>query len=100
MTDLTPTGPFNIPGCTDERAINYDPKATEDNNTCNYGNTTDPVIDNTINCDNVSEKYKFIIIGILAIFIIILGYIYYTYIKDLKPESKKISEDSFVLQFN
>ena len=100
MTDLTSTGPFNIPGCTDEKAINYNPKATEDNDTCNYNNTPDPVIKNTIDCDNVSQKYKIYIIQILAIFIIILGYIYYTYIKDQKPESKKISEDSFVLQFN
>lgn len=96
--DSTPTGPYSIPGCTDEKALNYNPDATQDDNTCKYNNETEKKIENSNDCSDIESYYKRIIILILLIFIIVLIYVYYTYVQ--KPPSKKISEDSFILQFN
>ena len=73
MEDSDPYGDFKVPGCMDDKALNYNPDATEDDGSCKYPEIKKKESEEKVeDCSKLKKVYELIILAIIVTFILIL----------------------------
>lgn len=100
LNDDNPYGDFNVPGCMDSKALNYDENATEDDGTCRYPEINKEVKPLPIeDCNDLKKVYQKVIISIILAFLLILLLILVNKNKN-KINDNVSDENPFVIYLN